>query len=253
MALSRSLFLRGGGKLPAGIALAMLACSGGSSSSPTAKHATCGNGKTEMSESCDDGNAADGDGCSKSCSQEPGWDCYVSGCVPHCGDQFVVGNEVCDELTPPPGELYCKTDCSGRDGSCGDGIVQRGNSGFFSNESCDTGGKADPGCDGCVVVFGYVCSGAPSNCGQTGLDPNKLMKDLTSAEQLAYCTWITTVTGTPGSQEYCNGKLYTVYSPGECVANLDIQFFGTCTVGAVEKYVISLGNVCSVLTAPAAC
>ncbi|MGH7339478.1 MAG: myxococcus cysteine-rich repeat containing protein, partial [Candidatus Rokuibacteriota bacterium] len=35
----------------------------------------CGNGAQEPGEECDDGNAADGDGCSGACAIEPGFDC----------------------------------------------------------------------------------------------------------------------------------------------------------------------------------
>ena len=38
----------------------------------------CGNGEVELGEMCDDGNAADGDGCSSSCAVESGWACSHS-------------------------------------------------------------------------------------------------------------------------------------------------------------------------------
>ncbi|MFK7929371.1 MAG: hypothetical protein AB8H79_14345, partial [Myxococcota bacterium] len=42
---------------------------------PTMAHAFCGDGYLERSEDCDDGNRARGDGCSATCTVEPGWDC----------------------------------------------------------------------------------------------------------------------------------------------------------------------------------
>ncbi|MCB9738019.1 MAG: DUF4215 domain-containing protein [Deltaproteobacteria bacterium] len=45
---------------------------------------TCGNGIVEPNEQCDDGNNADGDGCSKTCQTT-------------CGDKLVVGAEECDD------------------------------------------------------------------------------------------------------------------------------------------------------------
>ena len=42
--------------------------------------AICGNSILETFENCDDGNTADGDGCSASCLEERGWVCSESGC-----------------------------------------------------------------------------------------------------------------------------------------------------------------------------
>lgn len=45
----------------------------------------CGNGKIEGTEECDDGNRVSGDGCSRSCTMECGWQCdgtKVSTCTP---------------------------------------------------------------------------------------------------------------------------------------------------------------------------
>ena|GEM_PF-4275954 len=48
--------------------------------SGTSNHVTialwCGNRTVERLEQCDDGNIADGDGCSASCQVEPGWECH---------------------------------------------------------------------------------------------------------------------------------------------------------------------------------
>lgn len=40
-----------------------------------AASAVCGNGAVESGEACDDGNTADGDGCSAACAVESGWSC----------------------------------------------------------------------------------------------------------------------------------------------------------------------------------
>ena len=39
---------------------------------------TCGNAVVEGMEQCDDGDQTDGDGCSASCTVEPGWSCAGS-------------------------------------------------------------------------------------------------------------------------------------------------------------------------------
>ncbi len=59
----------------------------------------CGSGVLEAGEDCDDGNTADGDGCSAVCTIEQGYACTgdPSACTPICGDGLAVGSERCDE------------------------------------------------------------------------------------------------------------------------------------------------------------
>ncbi len=61
---------------------------------------SCGDGKVNGSEHCDDGNLADGDGCSSACLIEAGYLCtgYVpSTCAVTCGDAIVAPGEGCDD------------------------------------------------------------------------------------------------------------------------------------------------------------
>ncbi|UJR86768.1 DUF4215 domain-containing protein [Sandaracinus amylolyticus] len=79
--------------------------------------------------SCADGNKDDGDGCSRGCEIEDGWDCASGVCLPICGDDLVVGDEVCDDGVA--GRLdYCADDCRAVTGSCGDGVLH-------DNEGCE--------------------------------------------------------------------------------------------------------------------
>ena len=61
----------------------------------------CGNGvKNPETEICDDGNKADGDGCTAKCRVEPGWVCPIPGakCTAiKCGDSVIAGDEDCDD------------------------------------------------------------------------------------------------------------------------------------------------------------
>jgi len=72
-------------------------------SSAAYDYGVCGDGYIDWwwSESCDDGNAADGDGCSSACGWEPGWACdwsSPSACHPTvCGDGLLEGSESCDD------------------------------------------------------------------------------------------------------------------------------------------------------------
>lgn len=59
----------------------------------------CGNGVVTSGEACDDGDLSDGDGCSASCTVEPGWRCSgrPSTCSEVCGDTIVTPGEQCDD------------------------------------------------------------------------------------------------------------------------------------------------------------
>lgn len=98
-----------------------------SSSSRTAVKAGCGDKFVTGSETCDDGNALAGDGCSSSCLVETGYSC-----------------------TAQPSECWSR---------CGDGVVA-------SDEKCDDGDlDAGDGCNAaCKIEITYKCSGSPSVC-----------------------------------------------------------------------------------------
>lgn len=79
--------------------------------------ASCGNGRREGDEVCDDSNAADGDGCSS--------DCILEEDLPLlCGDGIVMETEECDDGNELRGD-GCAPDCLAESGFCGDGTVQR--------------------------------------------------------------------------------------------------------------------------------
>ncbi len=117
----------------------------------------CGNGVPEPGEGCDDDGNDPGDGCSPLCQPEEGWTCAgtPSYCEPVCGDDLLLGDEVCDtsqldgatceSLGYHGGALACTeacthdvTDCEAA-GRCGDGIIQ----GDFGEEceGTDLGGQ----------------------------------------------------------------------------------------------------------------
>jgi len=109
----------------------------------------CGNYRLDADEVCDDGNHADGDGCSADCTSDE-----------TCGNGFVdaaVG-EVCDDAAQNGIYGKCSADCA-RVMECGDGVVD------VPDEICDDG-AANGDYDACKVD----CSGHGPTCGDGTVD-----------------------------------------------------------------------------------
>lgn len=135
----------------------------------------CGDGVPRFPEGCDDGNSADGDGCTITCTEEQGYECTgtPSVCSPICSDGVIVRGEGCDDANQIAGD-GCSGSCSVEPGwtctssagapsmcsaLCGDGIR-------FPEEPCDDGDlEAGDGCSPeCSVEDGFTCDGSPSIC-----------------------------------------------------------------------------------------
>jgi cysteine-rich repeat protein len=145
----------------------------------------CGNGVLAGGESCDDGNTNSGDGCSRTCKLEPGYDCPTVGqaCIKSvCGNGRVEKGEMCDCGTDPKalpdgckainGLFYgdgkgCSKTCSKEPScldssgktqactpTCGDGNIDT------TTEECDDGNMADgDGCSSkCKKEDGFTCT-----------------------------------------------------------------------------------------------
>jgi cysteine-rich repeat protein len=93
----------------------------------------CGDGTVDAGEECDDGNNADGDGCSANCTVEPP--------PKDCGDGALDAGEECDDGNNVNGD-GCSAVCT-LEPFCGDGTVDAG-------EECDDGNNADG--DGCSSI-----------------------------------------------------------------------------------------------------
>ncbi len=135
---------------------------------------TCGDGKVQGKEACDDGNKTSGDGCS-SCKIDPGFACSgsPSKCSATCGDGKLVGGEQCDDGNTSNSDgcsASCQIEtgftCGGAPSACspicGDGKV-------LGAEACDDGNttNADGCSSACKIEHGFACSGAPSACSST--------------------------------------------------------------------------------------
>jgi fibro-slime domain-containing protein len=132
----------------------------------------CGDSILAATEFCDDGNPGSGDGCSSTCTIEPGFDCPAGPgeqCVRvgTCGDGLVnVVGEQCDDGDTDGGD-GCTATCQREalfscppqggpctsDVECGDGLVN-------GPETCDDGNTVGgDGCNAsCETEPGFVCA-----------------------------------------------------------------------------------------------
>jgi cysteine-rich repeat protein len=122
---------------------------------------TCGNGRPDLGEACDDGNNVSGDGCPADCSAP-------------CGDGIVDPGEACDDGNSIDGD-GCDSNCTVT--ACGNGIVDPG-------EMCDDGNQLDgDGCDSnCTVA---ACGNGIVDPGEMCDDGNQLDADGCERD----CTW----------------------------------------------------------------
>ena len=131
---------------------------------------SCGDGQLDPGEECDYdlefGNPQNGDGCSTSCTVEPGYTCNDWMCTPYeCGNGTLEGEEECEYYSPEMTTDYglteaglqgCTADCKLAP-YCGDGIKQE-----EFKEECDLGtdnNHASYGADGCTedCKLPYYC------------------------------------------------------------------------------------------------
>src|ERR1041384_2804952 len=95
--------------------------------------ASCGNGRIDPGEVCDDGNNVSGDGCPADCSQP-------------CGDGHVDPGEACDDGNTFGGD-GCSADCRSLE-ACGNGVVDPG-------EACDDDNlRSNDGCSSQCTIEG---------------------------------------------------------------------------------------------------
>lgn len=139
---------------------------------PSVCRGVCGDGVVVTGEACDDGNTANGNGCSATCTVEIGFTCagMPSVCTTSCGDGAKASTEGCDDGNVTAGDgcsASCTVElgwtCSGatpsvcvmRTPRCGDGFVD-------APELCD---------DGNLLPF----DGCSSNCRPdwTEVEPNE--------------------------------------------------------------------------------
>ncbi len=171
----------------------------------------CGDGIVDATEACDDGSTgggstggdgpADGDGCSATCTIEPGYACDPSGCAPICGDGLRVGAEACDDgVATTGGGTFgdgrpasgdgCSATCTIELGyTCDDTacVTTCGDAVRAGSETCDVSGL---GCSAtCTIEPGYTCDDTVcvTTCGD-GVRAGSEACDVDSDGCDAYCT-----------------------------------------------------------------
>jgi cysteine-rich repeat protein len=205
----------------------------------------CGNGLQDGSETCDDGNALNGDGCSMYCLVEFGWTCPRIGqpCVKlyACGNGLLSPSEACDDGNTVSGD-GCSGDCrqvepgwrcrvpgksctevcgvdagvcadGGLAAVCGNGIVEPG-------EECDNGGdtsktfyNGDGTYGGCTIecTYGAYCGDGVIN-GQEACDDGPANVDLYGQPG---CTFLCT------TASYCGDGIVDAWNGETCDAGAD--------------------------------
>ncbi len=205
----------------------------------------CGDGVMAREETCDDGNAFGGDGCSSLCAREIGWLCETeTTCEPVCLDGRTVESEVCD---PSDSRFtqYCAADCMSTIASCGDGDLQP------AHETCDDG-NATPadGCTStCTAALGFTCTAA-GVCDASDVPPATTLGALAGQDLTRFCTWLSASLGGAGRSYNCGGTTFEVNSVSECqTAVLGLSGpIAACTVGDYEAYVAESGDACTTFT-----
>ncbi|MBN1770704.1 MAG: DUF4215 domain-containing protein [Deltaproteobacteria bacterium] len=209
---------------------------------------TCGNGRVEAGEECDDGNPDDSDDCPTTCrfafcgdgflraafeacddgganSDSVPNACRTDCARPRCGDGVVDIGEACDDGNSIDDD-ECRNDCRPRD--CGDGIVN-------GDEECDDGNpdNTDACLNTCVAATcgdGYLwdgeeeCDGdardCTTTCGSTG------------SQDCVACVWSATCTP---PVELCNGR------DDDCDGAADNGF--ACRAGETTSCTTTCGSV----------
>lgn len=113
--------------------------------------ASCGDGKMDVGEQCDDGNTQNGDNCSANCQ--------VENSNAECGNNIVEAGEKCDDGNTQNGD-GCDANCQWEAGkNCGNGVID-------ADEECDDGNTQNG--DGCDASCHYeTCGfGNPRDCGK---------------------------------------------------------------------------------------
>ncbi|MBK8258119.1 MAG: DUF4215 domain-containing protein [Polyangiaceae bacterium] len=171
----------------------------------------CGNNIVTMGETCDDGNTTSGDGCDANCTPTG------------CGNGIATSGEACDDGNATEGD-GCDSNCTVT--ACGNNIVTMG-------ESCDDGNTTSgDGCDANCTPTG--CGNGIVTMGETCDDGNGILGDGCDDGMMGNCTVSACGNGIIAGTEVCDDGNPT--DGDGCDSN--------CTATACGNGVVTLGEMC---------
>jgi len=150
----------------------------------------CGDYIVVSPETCDDGNTANGEGCSSTCTIETGYNCPQGhDCFVKCGNGIITSPEECDDGNESNGD-GCSSTCKFEKGWSHTGVSPSfvfANTCFDSvldaNEDCDFG-SGDQSCNGCDshcgAAKGWTCTAGvctSKTCGNNIVDSGEECDD----------------------------------------------------------------------------
>lgn len=189
-------------------------CVGGNCETPP----DCSNGIIEPGEVCDDGNNADGDGCSANCLSDE-----------TCGNGIIdlITGEACDDGNATSGDgcsASCRIEVGGScsdNSQCSSGLLcENGTCAAkrLDGEACTTGNECASGNCTDQVCCDAICNGSCESCNEPGT--------------VGTCTAaISGTLGSPSCSPYvCDG--FNASCPISCSANDDCAFGFVCSDGS---------------------
>lgn len=206
---------------------------------PPPTELVCGDGRVGTYEPCDDGNHANGDGCSTVCSLEAGFVCTGSPSVCQrsqiCGNGVVEADEACDDGNNAVGDgcsAFCYTENGYYCGPTSPSVcakVHCGDAKIDSGEECDDGNLiSGDGCDSnCLATR---CGNAIATVGEGCDDGNLVEGDGCDSN----CTVTACGNGIRAGSETCDDG--NLRSGDGCDAN--------CTLTVCGNGIVSSGEAC---------
>ena len=214
----------------------------------------CGDGRRAMpfaSEGCDDNNTVAGDGCSASCTVEPGWSCSggslttPDACTTVCGDGKRAGSEVCDDGNRVAND-GCGENCTAIDDgwTCAGGNATHADACQRCHASCAT--CSGPGASECVTcAAAFPFSSGPGTCAGS-CTPLFMWANLTSMACEPCDATCDTCSGAATTDCLtCGDTLAFMTAAGECLAECPASTFVDIDVNTGASSCVACDGSCA--------